>query len=176
MAMSDINVAVRYGTALFQVIDQKEADKVSTDLFSISEIFSDPEINKFITHPKTTNEMTTKLIKTLKLGLPLEPFLLLVFKKNRENLLPFIAQEFKNLVNTNNNLAQATVISAIPLTDQTLAEIKKRLDTLTNKQVSIETLVNPDIWGGLRIELEGKVIDLTLLNSFNQLKRNLVVN
>lgn len=174
--MSDINVAVRYAQALYQVTAEDDLTKISQLLDQVSTSFLEPEIQNFLLHPQTTLSMKHKLVRSLDLGTPLEPFLLLVFEKNRAVLLEFISREFTKILNQKRNMTVAYVRSAVQLDEETVEEIQQRLAALTRKKIDVETTIDPRIWGGLSIEVDGKIIDLSLVNSFKQLKQTLLFN
>lgn len=174
--MSDINVAVRYAQALYQVTAEDDLTRISKLLDQVSASFSEPEIRKFLLHPQTTQSMKYKLVRSLDLGMPLEPFLLLVFEKKRAVLLEFISQEFTKIIYQKRNMTVAYVRSAVELDKETVEEVQRRLEALTRKEIDVKTTVDPSIWGGFSIEVDGKIIDLSLVYSFKQLKQTLLCN
>ena len=100
----------------------------------------------------------------------------MVFEKKRDNLLKLISKEFTRLINKKHNITTAQVQAAIQLNPETITRIKDRLETLTGKNVKIEFMIDPSIWGGLKIGIDGKVIDLSLLSSFKQMQQNLLTH
>lgn len=171
--MTDTNVATRYALALYQVVMVDDQIKTDDALQAVSQALSEANIQQFLLHPKTTLSIKYKLVEALDLTFPLKPFLLLVLEKRRELLLPAIAQEFHELINQANNTASAHIKSAIPLNQNRINQLKLHLEQLTNKTICVKTTVDESLLGGLTIEIDGRVLDLSLNNELKQLTKSL---
>ena len=66
--------------------------------------------------------------------------------------------------------ARAQVFSTTELGAVQLARIKDALQKSTGKKVVVESIVDPTLLGGLRIQVEGKVLDSTLLLQLEALR------
>ena len=66
------------------------------------------------------------------------------------------------------------VQTAIPLTEDRLANLQESLKKLTKKKVELETEVNNEIIGGMVIRIENKIIDGSVINHLKNLKKNLL--
>ena len=66
------------------------------------------------------------------------------------------------------------VQTAIPLTEDRLVKLTKKLEKLTKKKVDIETEINKDIIGGMIIRIENKIIDGSITNHLKNLKKSLL--
>ena len=68
---------------------------------------------------------------------------------------------------------EATIISAHPLTDMVRGDVKDLIkqEYPAAKHVTINELVDPEVVGGLRIELAGEELDLTVKGKLNTFKR-----
>ncbi|NMB20778.1 MAG: ATP synthase F1 subunit delta, partial [Firmicutes bacterium] len=93
--------------------------------------------------------------------------------KSRETLLPSVAYHFEQLVLEAEQTTIAEVISAVPLTGETLDELQQRLYTLTGKTIRLQTKIDPSIVGGMIIKVDGKVIDGSVNNTLRQFQRSL---
>lgn len=67
-----------------------------------------------------------------------------------------------------NTLAQ--VISVLPLTTKELEQVKTQLTVLLGRPVLVKNIIQKDILGGLKIIIEGKIIDVSLAGQLNQLE------
>lgn len=168
------NIAMRYAETLYEVLPKDKHKEVSQQLAQVSNSLGDPDVKAFFEHPRTSFERKQELISALKLEKTLESFLSLVIQKRRLPLLPNISQEFTKLVHEELKITTARITSVVPLLPENKEQLTKQLSQMTGKQVSIENKIDPGIWGGLVIELEGKKIDASLVNSFNKLKHNML--
>lgn len=67
-----------------------------------------------------------------------------------------------------NTLAQ--VISVLPLTTKELEQVRAQLTVLLGKPVLVKNIIQKDILGGLKIIIEGKIIDVSLAGQLGQLE------
>lgn len=65
----------------------------------------------------------------------------------------------------------ATVTSAIPLTQKEITEIERFIQG--KKELTLETRVDPNILGGIIIEMDGKRIDASVAGACQQLRESL---
>lgn len=107
-----------------------------------------------------TDELTTRLFDFLK-------------NKNKSNLIPVILEEVKNISYQENDQLLAEVWSRYALTENEQASIKTRLHKQTGRQAVIKHRVVDDIFGGLLIKYEDKVIDLTIKKQLENLEQYL---
>lgn len=64
----------------------------------------------------------------------------------------------------------AIIKTATPLTETEETEIKIELKQIFNKELKIETIVDPEIVGGIRIQVGDIVIDRTLRSKLKEIK------
>ncbi len=174
--MSESNVAVRYAQALYMVTPPKARSALQISLQNVCEAFSEPSIKQFLLHPKTPLLEKQKLVTALELSSPLNTFLLLVMEKGRDYLLSTISNEFTTLVHADENKIMAKVKTAVPLIENTLRDLTNQLNQNTGKQVTLTCAVDPNIGGGMIIEMNGKVINASLAHSLDQMKKRLLAN
>jgi F-type H+-transporting ATPase subunit delta len=56
-------------------------------------------------------------------------------------------------------MAQATVLTAVPLSEDERQAVVRRLQELTGKEIVLETQVDPEILGGLVARVGDRLID-----------------
>jgi F-type H+-transporting ATPase subunit delta len=84
-----------------------------------------------------------------------------VLTKGRESVLSVIAQEFIEQYNELKGITKVEITSATPLDKSTTAQITDRLlnSNLGLKTIELSAKVNPEIIGGLIIQIGDKLID-----------------
>ncbi|HBN96422.1 MAG TPA: ATP synthase F1 subunit delta [Firmicutes bacterium] len=169
-------VAKRYAEALFATITPSDQTPVgiSEEIQQVISILEDPKIHSVFHHPKTSKERKGELIKLMKVSPITETFLLLIVEKSREELLPSIAYHFEQLVLDAEQTTIAEIVSAIPLTTDTLEGLTQRLQKLTGKTVRLQTSVDPSIGGGMIIKVDGKVLDGSVSHTLKQFQRSFI--
>ena len=98
----------------------------------------------------------------------------LLLERDREPLMPDIADELRKVLDARLNRAPAQVRSAQPLGPDEQARVTQALSTYTGKMVHAEFGVDPELIGGVVAELEGTVVDGSLRAQLERLKRELI--
>ena len=71
------------------------------------------------------------------------------------------------------NLADAEVFSAVPLTQDQLEKLVKKLTGIFNKQLDIKTNVDPSLLGGIKVIVGNTVMDDTIKRKLKDIKKNI---
>ena len=99
----------------------------------------------------------------------LRPFLLLV-EKERTSLLPDITREYQRLSDQLLNIVRAEVRSVAELPQGSLSQIEKLLGQQTKKKVIATSKVEPELIGGLVLQLGETLYDGSLRTELHRLK------
>lgn len=171
-------IAKRYAAALFDIaLENDSVDKYCDDAVLICEaINNDAGFQKVLKHPQISGEEKLDvLINTFKGSVADDMFGLfaVAFRKNREAQISDILSAFIEKVKAYKGIVTAKVVSAKPLTDEQLSQIKLKLTNSLNKQVEIEHSVDESLIGGLKISVCGQLIDNTVRKHLNDLKNQL---
>ena len=70
-------------------------------------------------------------------------------------------EEFTRRYNQDNNIAEAVVTSAVPLSEAQSAALREKLSAMSGKKVHLVLKTDPRMIAGIRVELEGKQLDGT---------------
>jgi F-type H+-transporting ATPase subunit delta len=97
-------------------------------------------------------------------------FLRVLARHDRLDLLPLILAQSEIEHEKRSGLKRVQVVSAQPLSDGALTKIRERLAAELSIQPVLETAVDPDILGGLRIRVGDTVYDGSLRARLKQLK------
>ena len=77
------------------------------------------------------------------------------------------ADEFKLLYYAENGIAEAEVVSAVPLTD---GEVNTLRAKITGKRIELLFKIDPSVIGGLIVRVDGRVIDASVRKDLDNLR------
>jgi F-type H+-transporting ATPase subunit delta len=80
----------------------------------------------------------------------------------RLELVPHIRALFDELKREHEGVLEATLISALPITDEQVKPLLESLETRFGRKVTARVEVDPELIGGVRIVVGDKVIDATV--------------
>jgi F-type H+-transporting ATPase subunit delta len=70
-----------------------------------------------------------------------------------------------------NKLLPVTVISAVDLDEGLVKDIGKRIEEQTGREVELSSKVDPGVLGGLQLRVGNMVLDATVRNRLEQLRK-----
>ena len=166
----------RYAKAAFELAqDGKVLDAVYKDVQAIKTLLlQSAELRGFVSSYVYTSDIKLKgllaVTKSLKLK-PLTTKILGVLAANRrlDNLFPFI-NAFGKLYDAQKGIVNAQVTSAVPLSDDQLANLKTSLGKALGQSAEISTSVDPAILGGLKVRVGSRLFDASLKTKLDSLK------
>ena len=172
-------IARRYAQALFQLALECDCvDGYSDDVKLVHDtLLSDGEIGVMLNDPEINSDIKLKILKDAFEKYVREDvmgLLCVVINKNREKELIDILDVFLEDVRKYKGIVYAVVESAFPLKSNKLNEIKNKLSQKLNKQVEVEVKVVPELIGGVKISVEGYIIDNTVKRRLENMKKALL--
>ena len=171
-------VAGRYSTALYDLASEANAvDQVEEELKVISAAVEDNDILKQVLyHPQITVTDKKQLLEAIFKDkvLPLtNNFLALLIDRLRETFLHDIVDEFVQRANSDCNIVQAKVSSAIELVEDEKSAIEQLLAKITGKKVQSSFVVEPSLVGGILVHIGDKVIDGSIKARLDTMRESL---
>lgn len=167
--------AIRYAKAILEVANSKNAAKeVSNDMNLItSTVTNNEELNAFIQNPTISVEIKQNaLLEVFSTINPVTKNLFqLLFVNKRFEILEAIATKYNHLFDEMNGIETAKVITAIPMDATLEAKIMEKIATFSNKKITIENTVNPDIIGGFILRIGDQQYNASVANRLQELKR-----
>jgi F-type H+-transporting ATPase subunit delta len=97
-----------------------------------------------------------------------------VLEKRRLRLLPDIRAQFHRLADERLGRAQASVTVAAPLAKEQEAELKRKLEGISGKTITLNVTVDPAILGGAVTRIGSTVWDGSLRHQFNRIRESIV--
>jgi F-type H+-transporting ATPase subunit delta len=169
-------VARRYARAAFEVArDQGDPQSWLSQLDTVAEAFSDHRLREALRTPD--RPLTAKLEAVNRVFPDLRPeirnLIEMLIGRRRAELMPQVAEGFRELVDDLLGRTSASVVSARPLQDEELTLIQQRLNERTGKTVRLSTSVDESLIGGVVIRVGDELIDASVITRLERLRQRL---
>lgn len=176
--MAELVVSKRYANALYDVAFEGQIyDKVESELtFIVDCLKSEPQLYQLLKSPLIAIEEKKEIISTIfkdKISDEVYNFIRIIIDKRRESHIEDIVREYKALVDALKNKVSAVAITAVPMGEQDLNKLQASLSKSTGKNVQLQNEINPNIIGGVFIQMGDKVIDGTIKSRLAQLNEQM---
>jgi len=172
-------IAQRYTTALFELAEEKKNLKpLAAELEGLQKLLSESEgFARLCQDPTIGNDERSKSIEALtkkaKSSPILKNFLNTLADNGRMEVLPEVLQDFARSIYAKNDQLVAEVTSAAPMKKAQQTKLEKMLKDHFGKKVALEIHVNESLLGGLRIRVDGQLIDASVSGRMQRLESHL---
>jgi len=169
------SLAGRYASALFDLArDQKQIESVGKSLEALGQALVDSkDFNELVTSPLVSREKASKALAAIAPDLGLDPittnFLGVLAKNGRKNQLQNVIRAYRRLAAEHRGETTADVVTARPLNDDQLTQLKQQLRSRAGRDVTIDAQVDPTILGGIVVKLGSQQIDASIRTKLNRL-------
>ena len=156
-------VARPYAEAAFKIASEENALPVWGEMLKFSSaIMTDAAMQSAIDNPRLGAAEKESLFLSVA-GDRLNPigrsFIKALVEADRITLLPQIEHMFADLRNQAEGVADAHIVSALPLSDAQVAELKSALEKRFGKKIEATVSIDPSLIGGARIVVGDQVVD-----------------
>jgi F-type H+-transporting ATPase subunit delta len=168
-------IAEVYARSLFEVAKEHDVlDRVHDELGEFAEaVRSDRNLQVFLFSPYFSSE--EKRDGVTRIVSDADPrmvnFLRLLAERHRMPAVFRIQREFDALWADEHKLLPVTVTSAVELDEGLVEEIGNRIEEQTGRRVELSTNVDPDVLGGLMVRVGNMVLDDTVRNKLERLRK-----
>jgi F-type H+-transporting ATPase subunit delta len=168
-------IATVYGRSLFEVA--KENDKLDVihdqlDQFADA-MDTNRELQTFFFSPYfSSDEKKDGIGKVVENGDEyFVRFLELLAERHRLPAIFRIRREFDRLWSEEHKLLPVTITSAVELEKDTVNDLGKKIEEQTGRTIDLTAKVDPDLVGGLRMQVGNMVYDATIRGRLEKLRR-----
>jgi len=177
--MSDRRIARRYARAAYQTATgQEQAVDVHRDFCFLRESLKEsPELTRYVLDPQVLPEERQKAFEKLfkKRLSPLTlQFLYFFDRKGRLPFLPQIIEVFEKIYLDERKGLNVRISSALPLTKPEVDDICWRLSNKFQRDIIPQLNVDPGLTGGLVIQTDDYLIDLSVRGSLRRVKEQML--
>ena len=171
--------SLRYARALALALETApvaELTEAAGNLDLAAEVLGAEESRKFFANPRVATEEKEKVIVQVfaKADEKLVNFLRLIVRFEKMPELANLAASFRTVLNESAGVATATIESATKLDAEEIVKLTAALSKMTGREVAVETRVNAELLGGVKITIGDELIDLSLTGKLGRLRQELV--
>jgi F-type H+-transporting ATPase subunit delta len=171
-------IAEVYARSLFEVAKEHDVlDRVHDELGEFADTLADNrDLQVFLFSPYFSSEEKRDGVRKIVTDADERTvnFLELLAERHRMPALFRIRREFDALWADENKLLPVTVTSAVELDEGVVDEIGKRIQEQTGRKVELSSNVDPDVLGGLRLQVGNMVLDGTVRNRLERLRKEVM--
>jgi F-type H+-transporting ATPase subunit delta len=178
--MSNRTSAARYARALFDV-SLKEADvvKVRADLDAVAAAVAEShDLTRVIDSQGVPDAARRQIMMAVgeRLGVsaPVSKLLGLLADRRRLDLLSDLAAVYAERLREHQNVLQADVTTAAPLSPEATEALSASLASATGKQISMRVSVDPSLLGGVVARVGSTVYDGSVRTQLKKMRDQLV--
>ena len=169
--------AIRYAKAMYDIANEENSiNEVYKDMNFINELNSGSlDFKNLLSNSQINFQDKKKLILSLikQSNALTEKLIDLLIHNKRVKIIGDIASSFIQLYNKNNNIKEATIITASPINNELESKILSMINIKDVKSVNLTNVVNPNIIGGFIIRFDGKEYNASVKQNLNNLKTEL---
>ena len=98
-------------------------------------------------------------------------FLMILLENNLLRGFGSCCRTFRESYNKDHGIEEATVTSAVKLTDAQAESLKSKLEQISGKTVVLTQKVDSGVLGGLKVEIGGRLLDGTVMGRLADLRK-----
>ena len=179
--MASGRIASRYSKSLFELAsDQGTVDTVKNDMDTVLDTCNGSrELQSLLKNPVVSNSNKKAVLNKIfdSCSETTKSFMQLLIDKKREAELPLIAGQYIDAYDKMKGIAKATVISAMPLNDETLNKVKSYVKGITSTdEIILTNEIDPSIIGGIIVKHEDRLLDMSVSRELREIRKELIYN
>ena len=169
-------IAEVYARSLFEVAQEHDQlDEIREELGEFADVLAENrQLQVFFFSPYfSSEEKKDNVPKVIEGGNEyFVRFLQVLAEKHRLPVLFRVRRAFDEMWAKEQRLLEVSVTSAVPLDEETVNGIGKKIEEQTGQRVELSSEVDPDLIGGIVIRVGNKVLDASVRNRLERFRRS----
>ena len=167
-----------YGQSLYTLAAEENlTDELMEEMTAVRNLLEqNPDYITLLSEPSIPKKVRLQLLDDAFRG-QVQPYLLNFLKILVENgklrMFSETCRVFRASYNRDHGIAEAVITSAVALSGEQTQQLQMRLEKMSGKKVILVQKLDPKVLGGLRVELEGKLLDGTVMGRLNDLRKRI---
>ncbi|MEO8415330.1 MAG: ATP synthase F1 subunit delta [Ginsengibacter sp.] len=180
--MHNPRLAERYAKSLIDLsAEMKQLDIIHTDMMLLDAICRQSrEFVLMLKSPVISANKKNKIVNAVtenKISKLTQTFIKLLCSKNRESNLPEIISSFIEQFNKLKGIHKVKLSTAVPVSEAIKQSFIHQIEKAGSlKNIELETAVDEKLIGGFVLEMEGRLIDASILRDLNDVKKQFANN
>ena len=172
--MAELTVDRVYGEALYQVAAETgKTEIIMEEGFAICDILEqEPDLERLLVNPTIAAGIKKDILTNVfdgKISDELLNLLCILVDRGRAAHYEKIMKAYRLLYEKEEGYSYGTIYSAVKLQDAQLKKFEEQTSNLLRENVKLENEIDASIIGGIKILIDGKVIDATLRKRLDDL-------
>ncbi|GAB1475894.1 F0F1 ATP synthase subunit delta [Bacillota bacterium] len=173
--MAELTVDKTYAKGLFLAAsDGSKADEIMEEAKELSGLFErEKDFFDILCSPAISGHGKKQIIQnvfTNRLSREMLNFLMVLVDKGRVAHLPRIVRQYEKLLLESHGLSRGLIYSAVQLSPEKLRSFEEKTGSLIGKKTSLENRIDKSLIGGVRIFVEGRLIDASVKKRLSDMK------
>jgi len=168
-------IAEVYAHALFEAaVDNDALDRIHDELDEFAdELSENRDLQVFFFSPYFSSQEKKEGISKIIDGADehFVNFLELLAERHRLPALMRIRRRFDGLWAEENKLLPVSLTSAVELDEELVKDVGKKIEEQTGRQVELQSKVDPDVLGGLVLQVGNMVLDASVRSRLERLRK-----
>jgi len=178
--MAGARAAIRYAKAVLSLAtDQNKAEAINNDMKLMAKTIADNiELGNMLDNAviKSETKKATLLAVFHNLNEISSNLFDVLISNKRLNILNDVAIQYSVLFDEFKGKQVAKVTTAIPMTKELEVKVLAKIKELTNKEITLENIVDETILGGFILRVGDKQYNASVSDKLNKLKREFTLN
>lgn len=168
-----VTIARPYAQAVFSLAKEKrQLAQWSEMLQFLTEVWSNDQVQVALANPRFTKDDVERFLLGIcgeRLDGVARNLLMLLVRNDRLPVLPHIVGLYEQLREKYENIVEASVDSAFPLSGEQLASLIANLERHTGRKVQATVAVTPELIGGVMVKIGDDVWDASVRGQLNNM-------
>lgn len=165
-----------YGQSLYDLAAEEGlSEEILNQMEAVNVIFKEnPDYITLLLEPSIPRRERLGLLEEAfkdQLHPYLQNFLMILLENSLLRGFNACCRTYRTAYYKDNGIEEATVTSAIALTEAQAQSLKTKLEQISGKSVILKQKVDSGVLGGLRVEIGGKLLDGTVMGRLADLRK-----
>ena len=179
--MAELAVELTYGTALSEAAEEvgKQQEILEEGQQIVEILKTEPDLKAFIDYPAISADEKKKVLSEIfegKICQELMNFLYVLIDKRRAGRFEKIIKVYKDLLEKEEGVSYGVVYSVEELSAERIAQLEEQTSRLLKMNVKLENEIDPKLIAGVKILVEGKIIDASYRKRFEEMASQLKIS
>jgi len=177
--MEKLTVDLVYGQALFDAADDRgKVGEILDEYKAVSEVFLEyPLLKKLFSVPNIDEEDKKSAAEKVfggRISKELLTFIFILIDKRRVGSWEGIGREYERLVWKRDGYAKGIIYSTLPIGEKRLKAFESKTNEAIGKKVKLENRIDESLIGGVKIYIDGKLIDASVKSRLDSMKQRII--